>query len=28
MVASGRMNVAGMTRDNIDYLCDAVAAVL
>ena len=28
IVGSGRINVAGMTEDNVDYLCDAVAAVL
>lgn len=28
MVGGGRMNVAGMTRDNMDQLCSAVADVL
>ncbi len=28
IVGSGRINVAGMTEDNLDYLCDAIAAVL
>ena len=28
MVGSGRINVAGITRDNVDYLADAIAAVL
>ena len=28
IVGSGRINVAGMTEDNIDTLCDALAAVL
>lgn len=28
IVGSGRINVAGMTENNIDQLCDAVAAVL
>ncbi|HPS01004.1 MAG TPA: amino acid aminotransferase [Candidatus Sumerlaeota bacterium] len=28
MVASGRINVAGMTPGNMDRLCDAIAAVL
>jgi len=27
-VKSGRINVAGMTRDNMDPLCEAIAAVL
>ena len=28
IVGSGRINVAGMTEDNMDVLCDALAAVL
>lgn len=28
MVGSGRINVAGMTEDNLDRLCDAIKAVL
>lgn len=28
MVDSGRINVAGITRDNVDYLADSIAAVL
>jgi aspartate/tyrosine/aromatic aminotransferase len=28
MVASGRINVAGMTRDNMDAICQAIAEVL
>jgi aspartate aminotransferase/aromatic-amino-acid transaminase len=28
MVRSGRVNVAGMTSDNMDRLCQAIAAVL
>jgi aspartate aminotransferase len=28
IVGSGRINVAGMTADNMDYLCEAIAAVL
>ena len=28
IVASGRINVAGITKANIDYLCDAIADVL
>jgi len=28
IVGSGRINVAGMTGDNLDRLCDAIAAVL
>ena len=28
IVGSGRINVAGMTEDNMDILCDALAAVL
>lgn len=28
IVGSGRINVAGITHDNVDTLCDAVAAVL
>ncbi len=28
IVGSGRINVAGMTPDNIDRLCDAIVAVL
>jgi len=28
MVKGGRVNVAGVTRGNIDYVCDAMAAVL
>ena len=28
IVGSGRINVAGMTADNMDYLCAAIAAVL
>jgi aspartate/tyrosine/aromatic aminotransferase len=28
VVGSGRVNVAGMTHQNIDRLCDAVVAVL
>lgn len=28
IVGSGRINVAGMTRDNMDALCDAIKAVL
>jgi len=28
IVGSGRINVAGLTQDNIDYVCDAVADVL
>lgn len=28
MVGSGRINVAGMTKDNLDYLCSSIAAVL
>ncbi|MDA0989149.1 MAG: aminotransferase class I/II-fold pyridoxal phosphate-dependent enzyme, partial [Verrucomicrobia bacterium] len=28
IVGSGRINVAGMTPDNIDRLCDAIASVL
>lgn len=28
IVGSGRINVAGMTEDNMDRLCDAIAAVL
>ena len=28
LVGSGRINVAGMTPANMDYLCSAVAAIL
>ena len=28
IVDSGRINVAGMTENNIDYLCQAIADVL
>ena len=28
VVGSGRINVAGMTEANMDYLCDAIAAVV
>jgi aspartate/tyrosine/aromatic aminotransferase len=28
IVGSGRINVAGMSEDRMDQLCDAVAAVL
>jgi aspartate/tyrosine/aromatic aminotransferase len=28
IVGSGRINVAGMTESNMDYLCDAIASVL
>ncbi len=28
IVGSGRINVAGITQDNIAYLCDAIAAVM
>jgi aspartate/tyrosine/aromatic aminotransferase len=28
IVGNGRINVAGMTRDNMDTLCDAIADVL
>ncbi len=28
MVGSGRINVAGITEVNVDYLCDSIAAVL
>ena len=28
MVGSGRINVAGMTKANLDYLCESIAAVL
>ncbi len=28
MVGSGRINVAGITEANVDYLCDSIAAVL
>lgn len=28
MVSSGRINVAGITRDNVDYLADSIAKVL
>ena len=28
IVGSGRINVAGMTENNIDYLCQAIADVL
>jgi len=28
IVGSGRINVAGMTADNMDYLCEAIADVL
>ena len=28
IVGSGRINVAGMTEENIDYVCEAIAAVL
>ena len=28
LVASGRLNVAGMTPDNMPVLCDAIAAVI
>jgi aspartate/tyrosine/aromatic aminotransferase len=28
IVGSGRISVAGMTEDNMDYLCSAIAAVL
>jgi aspartate aminotransferase len=28
IVGSGRINVAGLTPDNMDYLCDAIADVL
>jgi aspartate/tyrosine/aromatic aminotransferase len=28
MVGSGRISVAGMTEDNMDYLCSAIAEVL
>ena len=28
IVGSGRISVAGMTEDNMDYLCDAIATVL
>ena len=27
-VSSGRINVAGMTEDNMDYLCSAIAEVI
>ena len=27
-VGSGRINVAGMTEGNMEYLCEAIAAVL
>ena len=28
IVGSGRINVAGMTENNMDYLCQAIADVL
>ncbi|AJQ95292.1 amino acid aminotransferase [Gynuella sunshinyii] len=28
MVGSGRINVAGMTKSNLDYLCESIASVL
>ena len=28
VVGSGRISVAGMTEENMDYLCGAIAAVL
>ncbi len=28
IVGSGRISVAGMTEENMDYLCEAIAAVL
>jgi aspartate/tyrosine/aromatic aminotransferase len=28
VVGSGRISVAGMTEENMDYLCSAIAAVL
>jgi aspartate/tyrosine/aromatic aminotransferase len=28
IVGSGRISVAGMTQDNMDYLCSAIAEVL
>jgi len=28
IVGSGRINVAGMTADNMDRICEAIAAVL
>jgi len=28
IVGSGRINVAGMTEENMDYLCQAIAQVL
>ena len=28
IVGSGRINVAGMTEGNLDYLCEAIAAVV
>ncbi|HPV39022.1 MAG TPA: aminotransferase class I/II-fold pyridoxal phosphate-dependent enzyme, partial [Candidatus Hydrogenedentes bacterium] len=28
IVGSGRINVAGMTAANMDYLCEAIASVL
>ncbi len=28
IVGSGRLNVAGMTEDNMDYLCEAIASVM
>jgi aspartate/tyrosine/aromatic aminotransferase len=28
IVGGGRINVAGMTADNMDYLCSAIADVL
>jgi aspartate/tyrosine/aromatic aminotransferase len=28
LVDSGRINVCGITRDNVDYLSDSIAAVL
>ena len=28
MVGSSRINVAGITADNVDYLADSIAAVL
>jgi aspartate/tyrosine/aromatic aminotransferase len=28
IVGSGRINVAGITPHNLDYLCDALASIL
>jgi aspartate/tyrosine/aromatic aminotransferase len=28
IVGSGRINVAGLTPENVDYVCDAIAEVL